>query len=329
MKWSWFAVLVIWTLAHAAAAAQTPVSDAALDEGRRLFLDGSYEAARAAWQPLADAGDPRALYNLSTLYRKGLGVPLDAEKADSLLRAAADKDFNDARYVLADRLFSASGADEAKRQEAARLWLDAARQGHGLSAYRLGLLYWNGEAVARDLVRGRAWMSRASAHGVEEAQDALLTMDRYLDDAQRSESALLAAVLEDGSDSAPGPEPVANSIPAAQDPVATAAPPGPAEKSVPNGPVSVTDAAFHASWRLQVIALRTEKEALAYWGKLLKDAPDIIKGLDRRVVSSHIPERGTFHRLQIGPFVDRDAANARCQALKAAGHGCFAVAPDK
>ncbi|WP_150006644.1 hypothetical protein [Iodidimonas nitroreducens] len=39
---------------------EAPLSLSALDEGRTHYLAGDYEAARKAWQPLADAGDPRA-----------------------------------------------------------------------------------------------------------------------------------------------------------------------------------------------------------------------------------------------------------------------------
>lgn len=337
------ATILLFLLPVAIATAQTTAEDAALDEGRRLFQEGDYSAAREVWQPLADAGNPRALYNLATLYRKGLGVAKDEAAADRLLREAAGKGFNDARYVLADRLFSAEGADEAKRQEAARLWFQAASEGHGLSAYRVGLLYWNGEIVARDLVMGRAYMARADEAGIAAAGDAILTMDRYLNEEQRTRAIALAAELGDGTSSPaagqamePGREAAASALP-----VKTGTLPQPAQTPSPargseaspssagtTGPTTVTDPVFHAGWRLQIIALRSEKDAEAFWQRLLSDAPDLVSGLDHRIVVAHIPDRGDFYRLQIGPFGDRTEADRRCRALKVAGFGCFAVAPD-
>lgn len=174
---------------------EAPLSLSALDEGRTHYLAGDYEAARKAWQPLADAGDPRALYNMSTLYRRGLGVEADSDRATDFLRQSADQGFAEAQYVLASQLFDAETADEADRQQAVRWWLDAARHDHGLSQYRLGLLYWNGDAVARDLVRGRAWMGLASQNGLPEANEARETMDRYLDVSQRREAETLSPEL--------------------------------------------------------------------------------------------------------------------------------------
>ncbi|WP_150006643.1 tetratricopeptide repeat protein, partial [Iodidimonas nitroreducens] len=132
---------------------------------------------------------------MSTLYRRGLGVEADSDRATDFLRQSADQGFAEAQYVLASQLFDAETADEADRQQAVRWWLDAARHDHGLSQYRLGLLYWNGDAVARDLVRGRAWMGLASQNGLPEANEARETMDRYLDVSQRREAETLSPEL--------------------------------------------------------------------------------------------------------------------------------------
>ncbi|GER06087.1 hypothetical protein GCM10007972_08250 [Iodidimonas muriae] len=325
----------------------------ALDIGRSLYFKGDYQGAYAAWQPLVEAGDARALYNMSTLYRRGLGVDADAERALALLTASAEKGFVEAQYLLASQQFEADITDDAARQAAVRWWLAAARQGHALSQYRLGLLYWNGDAVARDLVRGHAWMRLAADQEMEEAQKAVATMDRYIDADQRSQSDRLAGRLVDREAVAKRQAPAAESASAA---VATPAPtPTPEEKPAMKKPViekpvedvaakkespkkaqkdiqtppAMTEADFAQSWRLQLVALRQEADVEAQWRRMLADAPDLLGGLEHRIVAVTIADRGTFYRLQAGPFASRGDADTRCRALKAAGLACFILSPGR
>lgn len=62
--------------------------------GAAAYEAGDYETARALWQPLAEAGDPRAQYWLSDLYRFELGVARDYLAARDLLKQAADQTDN-------------------------------------------------------------------------------------------------------------------------------------------------------------------------------------------------------------------------------------------
>ncbi len=310
-----------------------------LEEGRRLYFAGDYEGAAAVWRPLAEAGDPRAMYNMATLYRRGLGVPADPQEADRLLRTAADKGFAEAQYLLASRLFEATGADEAQRQEAVGYWLAAARQGHALSQYRLALLYWNGEAVARDLVRGYAWMALAAAQGLGDAETARATMARYLSGTQRARAeSLRRRLVAADDDAAPSPSP-----PRAAEGTRRA-PPAAAPEPLPQAPSTTTDAAkaaprtapaaapapdLGASWRLQLAAFRSPQAAEKLWRTLAAEAPDLVAGLQHRVATIDLGEKGRFHRLQIGPFASRAAAIKQCHALEAAGQTCIPVAPGR
>ncbi|RMD86600.1 MAG: hypothetical protein D6807_09435 [Alphaproteobacteria bacterium] len=342
--------LIAIFLAGIGATAQTMAQTASpLEEGRRLYFAGDYAGAAALWQPLAEAGDPRAMYNMATLYRRGLGVEKDPATADRLLRAAADKGFPEAQYLLASRLFDNEGAREAERQEAVGYWLAAATQGHALSQYRLALLYWNGEAVARDLVRGRAWMALAAEHGLADAGTALATMDRYLDADQKAAALRLAAQLsardaEEGAAAAPvaaapAPEgrerpPAAKTTPPRRsepEPAAAAAMPTPAPPEAPAAKPATTSPApavdMAEAWGLQLAAFRRREAAETLWQQLAAQAPDLVAGLDHRILVADRGEKGVFHRLVIGPFTSRAEAERRCHALKAAGQACFPVAP--
>ena len=336
-----FVLILLFLLAVGAARAQSP---SPLEEGRRLYFAGDYEGAAALWRPLAEAGDPRAMYNMATLYRRGLGVPADPQEAERLLRGAGDKGFAEAQYLLAGRLFDAADADEAQRQEAVGYWLAAARQGHALAQYRLALLYWNGEAVARDLVRGYAWMSLAAAQGLADAETARTTMARYLSEAQRAQAeSLRRHLLADGDEAAPPAAAPATSqgvekAPPAPTPAASSKPTQPAAPAMPDEAQATAQATvpapgpardLAASWRLQLAAFRSRDAAEKLWERLAAEAPDLVAGLRHRVASVDLGDKGLFHRLQIGPFATRAEAMRRCHALEAAGQSCIPVAPGR
>jgi len=320
-----------------------------LEKGRRLYYAGDYAAALSQWEPLADAGNARALYNMATLYREGQGVAPDPARARELLRASAEAGFSEAQYLLASFLFDEAGDDESGRQQAVRLWLAAADQGHDSARYRLGLLYWNGEAVARDLVRGHAWMALAAAGGLDMAQSALDIMTEHLTEPELRESSDLQAYLktpradrrDEPTISAPAAT-AAQQAPARQDQArqaasrqATAAQDSATETSSPSRPQAAADSrptadpspAVTEGWRLQIAAFRSPEDAEAEWSRLNTRAPDLVADLRHRVMRADLGDRGVFYRLRIGPFASRDDAVSRCQALKAAGFGCFPQAP--
>ena len=52
-------------------------------------------------------------------------------------------------------------------------WEKAAAQGHTQAQYNLGVLYYNGEGVPRDISKAREWLEKAAAQGDESAKAAL------------------------------------------------------------------------------------------------------------------------------------------------------------
>ena len=56
----------------------------------------------------------------------------------------------------------------------ARNWYEkAAAQGDADAQYNLGVLYYNGEGVPRDISKAREWFEKAAAQGDESAKAAL------------------------------------------------------------------------------------------------------------------------------------------------------------
>ena len=62
---------------------------AGYDDGQAAFERGDFTAARREWEPLAKAGDARALYSLGMLEFKGLGGPRNLERAADLFQISA------------------------------------------------------------------------------------------------------------------------------------------------------------------------------------------------------------------------------------------------
>jgi TPR repeat protein len=89
----------------------------------------------------ADAGDPRAMYRLGTMYEEGRGLPADIDEAAKLYRSAAEGGNYDAMY-------------------------------------RLGQMFEAGRGVNRNLETARNYLSKAAKAGVVEAMTALATFYR-------------------------------------------------------------------------------------------------------------------------------------------------------
>lgn len=68
-----------------------------------------YQAAAAYWAPLAARYDLAAMRNMGNLYRRGLGVPKNPEKALTYYEAAGKRGFAPAQYAAAMMYISNDG----------------------------------------------------------------------------------------------------------------------------------------------------------------------------------------------------------------------------
>lgn len=135
------------------------------------------------------------------------------------------------------------------------------------------------------------------------------------------------------SPASPPPPPPAPSP--APPPVTTAAAPPPpppsALSSPPSAPAApppvVAKSASVASGaaRIQLAAHRDVAGAEADWKRLQKKFPDTLGGLTSHLEQVTLAGKGTFQRLQAGPFADRATAQAACDKLKAAKQDCIVV----
>lgn len=133
---------------------------------------GEYDAAYDAWLPLARDGDPAAQRNVGHLYRFGLGVPQDFERAAYWYREAAETGLAGAQTNLAVMYLRGQGLTEDP--ERAAYWFRlAAVQGHAVAQYNLGLLHLSGTGVAQSEARAMGWFHLAAKAGHSQALEAL------------------------------------------------------------------------------------------------------------------------------------------------------------
>jgi TPR repeat protein len=123
--------------------------DNAFEKGVAAFEVGKYQDAITLWEPLAEEGNVDALRNLAQMYRLGLGVEQDDEKAYDLYRQAANLGSDQAQVNIAFQLLTGKGVEQ-DRSKAAAWFARAADAGNPLAQYNLGLMYEKGIGVERN-----------------------------------------------------------------------------------------------------------------------------------------------------------------------------------
>jgi uncharacterized protein len=131
-------------------------------------------------------------------------------------------------------------------------------------------------------------------------------------------------------------EPMPAPPPADPDPTQTAsAPEKPADKPAAapaaadapvvkaEGSASVQD--VQSSVRVQLASMPTEEMAWAQWKKISDKFAEQVNGLTAIVQPADLGSKGTFYRVQTGPFADIAAAEQRCAAMKQAGLDCLVI----
>ena len=108
-------------------------ADAAFRSGLAAFNEGTYARARAAWGPLAEAGDARAQAGLGYMYYSGRGVARDSARAAELFSRAADQGEPTAQLFLA--LMHAQSDGVPMSPPLAMMWLELAMAGGQAEAY--------------------------------------------------------------------------------------------------------------------------------------------------------------------------------------------------
>lgn len=159
------------------------------DLGNPHFRDPdiSNEDKRAAIKILEQRwdnnGSASAAYQLGFVWRDGLGVISDDEKAEAWFRRAAEVGHSGAQYSLAKLLLQ-----QGRINEAIPWFEQAAENGSQFASYQLGKLYVQGVQGEKNIDKSVAYVADAAEQGLSQAQYLLgklylLRQDEEQDDA--------------------------------------------------------------------------------------------------------------------------------------------------
>ncbi len=143
----------------------------------------------------------------------------------------------------------------------------------------------------------------------------------------------MAVMPEQSLKTVPAPkavEPDKNVMTPSQKPAATAQTAVAALKPEPTKKLSSAPAAVPTTlrWRVQLASLNSRAAAEQNWKTIQQTNMDVLGKLSLNVQTVTLSGgRGTYYRLQAGPFASRNAASAACTRLKARNQGCLVVQP--
>ena len=211
------------------------------------------------------------------------------------------------------------GARRGEEAEAIRLWRESADAGDAHARYMLGMRYFNGRGVERDLPRAYAFMTLAKEQGLEQAERALGRMEAALGSADKTSGRAMAAEMRGrpaaGLASAVPAQRAPARAAAANEAAASAAQPQVRSESIPAGQES--------AFRVQLGAYGDRAQAETGWSRIQARFPSLFRSTD--------PVYRTFDggiRLRVGEFDERAEAVDYCEEIKAAGQPCFVAAEE-
>ncbi len=284
------------------AAARTTAEIAKIfNDGITAYDAGNYAAAYQQWKTIEDQ-DVAAMRNLGILYRKGLGVKKDPDRAEDMFERAAVAGLATAQADLADMLLKGeAGKPDPKR--ALPLLQAAAAANHPVAQYELGQMYEEGGLVPRDVDLARDLYAAASRHGMKEATERL-------------------AVLGPPDKRLRRPAPLASNISSSINLLDSL---GGSASSFPTlGGGGGGDAYF-----VQVGAFQNRAQAEAARDKYKVKFASLLSDHGLDIQSADLKEKGVWYRLRAIGFKDASDASAFCQST---GNGdrskCF-IARDK
>jgi len=124
-----------------------------------------------------DQGDACGEFFLGAMYDNGHGVTQDHGEAVAWYTKAAQRGHAEAQNSLGVMCYNGHGVTKDDAQ--AVVWFTkSAQQGHAVGQYNLGLIYEKGRGVRQDLTQAVAWYSKSAAQGDEDAEAALVRLNK-------------------------------------------------------------------------------------------------------------------------------------------------------
>jgi cell division protein FtsN len=82
-------------------------------------------------------------------------------------------------------------------------------------------------------------------------------------------------------------------------------------------------AAASGVYVLQIGSYKSQADAESAWKSYKSRHAALLSGYSDNIQQADLGEKGTWYRLRIGGFSDREVANALCDRLKADGGACI------
>ena len=114
---------------------------------------------------MGNDGSAATAYQLGRVWRDGLGVPPDDEKAELWFQRAAEGGHSGAQYALAKLLH-----EQGRTSKAISWYKQAAEGGNQFASYQLGKLYLAGESAPKDVLKALEYFIEAAEQGNSQAQ---------------------------------------------------------------------------------------------------------------------------------------------------------------
>ncbi len=192
-----YRISLLLILLASQAGAASPLADA-----ERAYLDGDYQRAVELFTPHAEGGDVSAQYNLGVIfedylkdydqafywtekaavqgdadaqirlalmYEDGIGTAVDVEKAVLFYRRSAEQGNVHGQSNLADLYLNGRSGVERNNGQGVFWLTKAADNGHPHAQYVLGVMFINGNVVAKDMTKAEHYLRQAARQGHDEA----------------------------------------------------------------------------------------------------------------------------------------------------------------
>lgn len=325
---------------------------AGMSEGVAAVTVGDYQKAIAEFQPLAAGGDPAAQYQLAKIYLEGHGPADGLPQGIDLMTKAANGNHPEAQAQLG--LMYAMGLGVQVDNVQAYDWLSKAMAALPEGTRRT-VAEANRDAVLKRMNASQQATVAATAKPAEPAAPAKPAQQATSKPAAPAKPAQEAAskpaatiakpaattttktVTEAATTSKPATESKAATTTKAAattaKPATTEAPAKTAEKPAEKpaqvastGPAATADPkAKPTGVRIQLVSMPSEAAAWDAWKQISGKYSAQLTGLTAMVESADLGTKGTFYRVQTGPFATVAAAQERCTTMKAAGLDCLVV----
>lgn len=315
---------------------------AGMSDGVAAVTVGDYERAISEFKPLAASGDPAAQYQLARIYLEGRGPADGVPQGIELMTKAANGGYPEAQAQLG--LMYAMGLGVEVDNVKAYDWLSKAMNALPEGTRRT-VAEANRDAVLKRMNASQQNAVAAASKPKPAEPQAATTMAKPAATQQAAKKPAAATTTAKTTTSAPAAtttktvtEAAATKKPATTTTANTAA----TTKKAPEKSTQVASAkapeatpspagnsaaqkAVQSGVRIQLVSMPSEESAWNAWKQLSGKYSSQLSGLTAIVEPADLGTKGTFYRVQTGPFATVVAAQERCTAMKEAGLDCLVI----